>query len=127
MVGLWLISRRERVVGGSRDLSLAVLAGLGFGGFFVLIAQADTTTAVVWPIITARVTGFSILLLIAVANRGTFRGGRGGLPLMFLAGVLEVGGIAFFLLAIHAGRLDVAARSFLPMSSRNDHLGLLAA
>ena len=108
MVGLWLISRRERAIGGSRDLSLAVLAGLGFGGFLVLIAQAGTT-AVFWPIITARITGFSIPLLIAVTNRGRFRGGRGGLPLMFLAGVLEVGGLAFFLLATHAGRLDIAS------------------
>jgi drug/metabolite transporter (DMT)-like permease len=109
MIGLWLISRRERAVGGSKDLSLAVLAGLGFGSFLVLITQAGTT-AVFWPIITARVIGFSILFPIVVANRSKFRGGgRGGLPLMLLAGVLEVGGLAFFLLATHAGRLDVAS------------------
>jgi len=107
LVGLWLISRREGAVGGSRSLSLAVLAGLGFGGFLVLLAQAGKT-AVFWPIIAARGTGLSILLLIAVANRGMFRGGRGGLALMFLTGVLEVGGNAFFLLATQAGRIDVA-------------------
>jgi drug/metabolite transporter (DMT)-like permease len=108
LVGLWLISRREGVVSGSRSLGFAVLAGLGFGGFLVLLAQASKI-AIFWPIIAARGTGLTILLIIVVASRGRFRGGRGGLALMFLTGVLEVGGNAFFLLATQAGRIDVAS------------------
>ena len=108
LVGLWLISRREGEIGVSRSLGLAVLAGLGFGGFLVLLSQAGTT-AVFWPISTARGTGLSVLLLIAVVNRGRLRGERGGLALMLLTGVLEVGGNAFFLLATQVGRIDVAS------------------
>ena len=74
----------------------------------MLLSQAGKT-AVFWPIIAARGTGLSILLLIAVTNRGRIRGGGGGLILMFLTGVLEVGGNAFFLLATQAGRIDVAS------------------
>jgi len=108
LVGLWLVSRRENVVGGVRDLGLAVLAGLGIGGFLILIAQAGTS-AVFWPVVTARGTGLSLLVLMLLADRKKLRGEKGGLLLMSLTGMLEAGGIAFFLLATQAGRLDVAS------------------
>lgn len=86
LVGLWLVSRRENEVGGARDLGLAVLAGLGFGGFLILLAQAGTS-AVFWPVVTARGTGLSLLLLILLADRKKLRGEKGGPLLMSLTGM----------------------------------------
>jgi len=107
LVGLWLVSRRENMAGRARDLGLPIVAGLGFGAFLILLAQAGTS-AVFWPVATARGTGLGFLLLILLADRKKLRGEKGGLLLMLLTGILEGGGNALFLLATQAGRLDVA-------------------
>lgn len=106
--GVWLISRPEGAGGSPEGLGLALLAGVGFGGFLILISRVSAP-AVFWPLVAAKT---SSLLSIIVAARGA---GRLGLPqktLLFpaaLAGVLDVGGNAFFVLAEQGGRLDVAS------------------
>ncbi len=116
IAGVWIIARPE-VSGGRPDgLGLAVLAGLGFGAFFILIDQVSEG-AVFWPLVAARGMSFVVLALIVMANSVAWRPDRSALPLVIVAGVLDVGGNTFFLLAAQAGRLDVASvmSSLYPM------------
>jgi len=116
IAGVWIIARPD-VSGGRPDgLGLAVLAGLGFGAFFILIDQVSEG-AVFWPLVAARGMSFVVLALIVMANSVAWRPDRSALPLVIVAGVLDVGGNTFFLLAAQAGRLDVASvmSSLYPM------------
>jgi drug/metabolite transporter (DMT)-like permease len=108
VMGVWLLSRPSHVSGSPAGLGLALLSGIGFGGFLILIAQASHP-AVLWPLAASKATSFTTMLLVAIAARHVGHPATGLLPLALLAGVLDVGGNAFFLLAAHLGRLDVAA------------------
>jgi len=108
LVGVWFLSRPEGARGRPEGLDLALLSGVGFGGFYILIAQAPAS-AVFWPLVAAKTTSVVVMLALA-GGAGRFRlPGREVLPLVVTAGVLDVGGNAFFVLAEHAGRLDVAS------------------
>lgn len=96
-----------------RSLRLAALAGLGFGGFYIFISQARSA-AVFWPLAASQFITFVTVLAVVVVMTAAQRGGVFAIPIrivpmMLLAGLLDAGGNAFFLLAEHAGRLDVAA------------------
>jgi drug/metabolite transporter (DMT)-like permease len=106
IVGGWLIAGTGGEAGGRAGLGLALLAGGGFGGFFILIHRAGET-AIFWPLAAARLA--SLLFVVAVLLRRPQDTARRTLPLALLSGVLDVGGNAFFVLAGQAGRLDVAA------------------
>ena len=89
-----------------RGLVLAVMAGICFGCFFILIAQVEEGT-VFTPLIVMRSAGFCLALLVLL-----FRGV--GAPQMrhtlmpFFSGVLDAGGTVFYLQAERFTRLDVA-------------------
>ena len=76
-----------------------MLAGVSFGLFLVCIHRAGGS-AVLWPLTAAQATSMGVLTAIC--------GVTGTLGLMCLAGILDTGGNAFFVLAAKAGRLDVA-------------------
>jgi drug/metabolite transporter (DMT)-like permease len=109
--GIWLLSRPDSPTALAlrlNDLGLPVAAGLGFGLFFVLIAQGNEH-ATFWPLIAARLASVSLMTLMARVNRSSVLPERSQLGLVALSGVLDAGGNAFFSLAVQAGRLDVAA------------------
>ena len=112
LVAVWLISGSGVAVPGrsklSGELKLALVAGVGFAAFLILIDQASTE-AVLWPLVAARLASITMLFLLALLARRPLRVGRAVLPVIFLTGVLEVGGNAFFALAARSGRLDIAA------------------
>jgi len=106
--GIWLISRPEGAGGSPERLGLPLLAGVGFGGFLICIGQVQAP-AVFWPLAAAKVA--SLLSMFASA-RGAGRLRLSQLSLLqpaALAGVLDAGGNAFFVLARQGGRLDVAS------------------
>ena len=108
LLAIGLISRPERARGRPEGIGLALLAGCGFGCFFILISRVSHT-AVFWPLAVARLSSVLLLLVMMLVRQ------RQGLPkmtvapLVLLAGVLDAIGNAFFVLATHSGRLDVAA------------------
>ena len=106
--GVWRLARPEGPTGRPVGIGLALLAGLGFGGFYVLITQARGVS-LFWPL--AASTGASLVLLIglATATRQRVVPCPVALPIALAAGALDAGGNIFFVLAAHAGRLDVAA------------------
>lgn len=108
MASVWMLSRPQGAAGGPAGFRLALLSGVGFGTFLVLIAQASRTTWL-WPLAAANLASFLILLVLAITTRQLERPLSGSLPLALATGVLDVGGNAFFLLAAQMGRLDTAA------------------
>src|SRR5262249_13842064 len=109
LTGVWLLTAAEGGVAraSARELLLPVLSGASFGLFLVLIHQAGGST-VLWPLVTARAASISILSAIGVATERLTRPARSALGLTALAGVLDTGGNALFLLAAQVGRLDIA-------------------
>lgn len=105
---VWFISRTEHGVIHLRDLSLPILAGLGFGTFYVLIGMAGQST-VWWPLVAARVGSLTALFIVTSINRQPRLIEKRSLVLIILIGIFEVGGNACYILARQAGRLDVAA------------------
>jgi drug/metabolite transporter (DMT)-like permease len=108
LIAIVLISRPERAGGRPRGTGLALLAGCGFGCFFILISRVNPA-ATFWPLATARLTSVLFLLALAWFRRQPVLPGMKVMPLVLLAGGLDAGGNAFFVLAAHSGRLDIAA------------------
>jgi len=105
-LGIWMVSRPEH--GGSPEgIRLAVLAGIGFAGFFMCIKQAGNGSAF-WIASASRVSSLILtgsIVLFGRMFRGTdaFRAG-----LAVFAGCLDVTGSVMFIRASQTGRLDQA-------------------
>ena len=108
LFAIGLVSRPERTKGRPKGIGLALLAGCGFGCFFVLIGRVNPS-ATFWPLAVARLTSVLVLLLMIGMRRQKVLPKKTVTLLVILAGVLDALGNAFFVLAAHAGRLDVAA------------------
>jgi drug/metabolite transporter (DMT)-like permease len=108
IVSVWLIARAPGKTLRPAGLGLAIGAGIGFGVFFILVDQISADS-VFWPLVGARGASFAVVLSITLARRQPWMPSRAALPIIVLAGLLDVGGNVFFLLATQAGRLDVAS------------------
>ena len=108
LIAVWLISRTAGARLNWRDLSLPIVAGVGFGVFFVLIGHVSDR-AVWWPLVAVRTVSLSTLTIVATVQRQPRLVEQRYWLLVALVGALEVGGNAFFALAGQVGRLDVAA------------------
>ena len=122
---------------GSREIGLAVLSGLGFGGFFVFISLGQEGKLFA-PLVVSKLASLTVALILLCRQNRTEQAGvicrlatprtRGAgssaseaprrSPMIswtaawgtaLLAGVLDVGGNVFYLLARQLTRLDVAA------------------
>lgn len=107
LLAVVLVSRPERLAGRPAGLGLALLAGLGIGGFFILIGQVSAR-AVFWPLACARIVSLLFMIVFVRARGEALLPKKQGFSLILLAGALDVAGNVFFVLAAHAGRLDVA-------------------
>ena len=86
----------------------ALVAGAGFGLFFVFIDRASDQ-AVLWPLVAARTASICCMLLL-VALRGEMAPPpRGHLALLLAVGIFDAAGNTFFALASRIGRLDISA------------------
>jgi uncharacterized membrane protein len=96
--------------------TLAMLAGVGFGLYFVALKMAGPA-GVIWPMATARIGSLSVCSLmflgLRVKRRGTagspIRLGRKTVGWALSTALLDTSGNLLFLAATRAGRLDVAA------------------
>jgi drug/metabolite transporter (DMT)-like permease len=108
--GIWLVSRSatdRATERGTRELVLALLAGAGFGGFFILIAQVERG-AIFAPLVIARSMTLGVGLLLMWIRRMRMPNMLDH-PIALLAGVLDAGGNVLYLLAQQFTRVDVAA------------------
>jgi drug/metabolite transporter (DMT)-like permease len=96
---------------GSSEFTLALLAGAGFGGFFVMIAQVEPDL-LYGPLAFAKLSAFVLGCLILLIRERSLRGlsvrTMALNPLAVLAGVLDAGGNLFFLIAVRYVPLAVA-------------------
>ncbi len=107
LVAIVLASQSASESGGSRALHYAILAGIGFGAFFIFIDTAGGEGSTFYPLAIAR--GISIpVLLVLIFARGVAMPARNVLPIILLSGILDASGNVFFLLSSTLGRLDVA-------------------
>ncbi|HEY6765070.1 MAG TPA: DMT family transporter [Candidatus Sulfotelmatobacter sp.] len=104
--GLWLITRSED--GASpQGLGLAVVAGLGFAGFYLCIHQAGEGAAF-WVATITRIGGLAITAAIVIAQKSFRQITAAGVRWGVLTGGLDSLGTVLFVRASQTGRLDEA-------------------
>jgi drug/metabolite transporter (DMT)-like permease len=111
---VWMISQSQGgvtdIFAHLSDLKLPLLAGVGFGLYFILMHEATKTGATIYPMLASRSGGtlmiFSYMLLARVSWKVE---DPSAWLVVTLNGILDIGGNMFFILAGQAGRLDVAA------------------
>lgn len=109
LTGIWIVSRPygEKSELSRRGLFHGMLAGLGFGGFFVLIAQVEGGSLFL-PLAFVKLTaliGSALILFLGGYPMPRLNAN----PLALLAGTLDSGGNLFYLLATDYTTLSVAA------------------
>ena len=109
LAGIWLVSRPAASAnrGGRTESVLAVIAGVGFGGFFVFIAQVEEGL-IFGPLVIAKLAALVFGAFCLLGWRQPLPR-PAGTPLAILAGVLDAGGNLFFLLAQQFTTLAIAA------------------
>ena len=108
LVSIWLIAAQRGASGGSDGLGLAIAAGVGLGGFLLLIKFAGSS-AVFWPLAMARVGSLGLMLAIVALSGSEWRPAAGSLRWILLAGLLDTGANALYVAAAQRGSLAVAA------------------
>ena len=111
---VWLVSQGSGEAGFHisqlSDLRLPILAGLGFGCYFIFLHNAtQNTTAVLWLMIVSRVAGTLLVLVFVLVRREPLAVPRAAWGLVFINATLDLAGNFFYILASKAGRLDIAA------------------
>jgi drug/metabolite transporter (DMT)-like permease len=106
-IGIWLISRTEGAEGRPHGLGMAVLAGVGFAGYFLCVRQAGNGS-VFWIAGVSRATSFVTTAIMVVVTRQYRPMDRSGVAWGVITGLLDISGSAFFIRASQAGRLDTA-------------------
>ncbi|UCM89751.1 DMT family transporter [Streptomyces marincola] len=101
-----------------RSVGLAVVAGAGFGLFFVFLARTPSESSL-WPLVFARCASLTLLLGIGLARRTSVRLQPRPARLAVLAGVLDMGSSVLFLIAVKDGALAIVGllASLYPIST----------
>ncbi|HEX8966378.1 MAG TPA: DMT family transporter [Chloroflexota bacterium] len=92
----------------ARGVGFAVLAALGFGGFFVLLHEASARD-VLWAGVLQRLTGVGVMLAIVLWRRISVRVDRARLPTLALVGALDTTANILYAYASVAGLVSLAA------------------
>jgi drug/metabolite transporter (DMT)-like permease len=118
-IAIWMIAATpDKSTGGStrQTMALAMLAGVGFGFYFVALKLASPA-GVIWPMASARIGSLSIcsLMLFGVSLRSAkkvaapVRLNRTAVGWALVTALLDTSGNLMFVAATRAGRLDVAS------------------
>ncbi len=109
LVGIFLVSRGHgsRGAGRSRGLTFGMLAGVGFGGFFLCLAHV-APGFVFTPLAVAGCGSLVTAVIVLIASGARLPSPRRS-PTALLAGALDATGAVCYLLAVGWVRLDVAA------------------
>jgi drug/metabolite transporter (DMT)-like permease len=106
-IGVWLISRNEAETGRPEGLGVAVLAGIGFAGFYLCAHQAGNASAL-WVATCSRWGSFLVTGSLVLFGRHLRVVPAPILAIAVVAGILDIGGSVAFIRAAQIGRLDVA-------------------
>jgi uncharacterized membrane protein len=106
-IGVWLISRSEAGAGRPEGLGLAMLAGIGFAGFYLCIHQAGNASAL-WVAGCSRSASLLVTAAFVLFGRQLRAVPAPVLGIAVFAGFLDIGASAAFIHAFQIGRLDAA-------------------
>jgi uncharacterized membrane protein len=106
-IGVWLISRTEACVGRPEGIGMAVLAGIGFAGFYLCVHQAGNASAL-WVAASSRSASLLVTGTIVLFGRHLRAVPMPVLSIAVVAGILDITGTAVFIRAAQIGRLDAA-------------------
>lgn len=114
LLAVWLISRGNSTepfrLEHLADLRLPILAGVGFGSYFIFIHNAtQATDTVLWPMLTSRLAGTILLFFVVLIRGEPLAVPQNAWTVVFFNATLDVAGNFFYILASRLGRLDVAA------------------
>lgn len=113
LLAVWLVSQSEGgvkdILSHLSDLKLPLLAGIGFGFYFVFMHQATRDGGAVWHMVFSRTGGMALIVTYLLVTRSSWKIELSALPIISANGILDLGGNFFFILAGQAGRLDVAS------------------
>lgn len=141
IVGVWLIARTEPGSERPKGVGFAILAGIGFAGFYLCVNQASAGSAL-WVAVISRFASLVVTTAFVLLGRHLAVVPAPVVGLAILAGCLDTSGSALFVRAAQTGRLDEAvvlsslypaltvllARAFLHEHfSRSKTIGMLAA
>jgi drug/metabolite transporter (DMT)-like permease len=105
-IGIWLISRAEDGHA-PEGIGLAVLAGIGFGGFYLCVRQAGDGSAM-WIATFSRSGALVVTAAVVLVQRSFRQITNAGIGWGTIAGFLDVTGTFLFVRADQTGRLDSA-------------------
>ncbi|HEV2929619.1 MAG TPA: EamA family transporter [Propionibacteriaceae bacterium] len=88
----------------ARSMAYAVLAGISFGIFLVLLAQTSTASSL-WPLVAARFASLGLLVALALVRRQRLDLAGPSARLALLAGMLDMASNVLFLVAVRGGQL----------------------
>jgi drug/metabolite transporter (DMT)-like permease len=103
-----LVSRGPERGEGRSGVEFGLAAGLGLGTLNILLSQVPEGQ-LFGSLAIAKVAAAGLVGLVLVGRGQAGRVAAAMLPAVALVGVLDMAGNALFVLAAHAGRLDVAA------------------
>lgn len=114
LAAVWLVSQSEGgvkdILSHLTDLKLPLLAGIGFGLYFILMHEATSAGATVWPMIGSRLGGTILIAIYMFISRTAWKvEDPSAWIFLILNGIFDIGGNVFFIFAGQAGRLDVAS------------------
>lgn len=112
LAAIWLISQGDGKFHISRlsDLRFPILAGVGFGSYFIFIHNAaGDPNSFLWPMIISRAAGTVLVFFMVFARRETFVVPHDAWGVVLLNATLDLTGNFFYILASKSGRLDIAA------------------
>ncbi len=112
LFAVWMVSQGENGVTNIfthlSDLRLPLLAGIGFGSYFIVMHEA-TRVSTLWPMVFSRSAGILLIGMVLLFRRESWKVTSGAWTMIALNGILDVTGNIFFILAGQSGRLDVAS------------------
>jgi drug/metabolite transporter (DMT)-like permease len=113
IAGVVLASREEGPDGAegprvASGVGLALVAAVGFGSFFVLMDQAAETDTL-WSLLVNRMTGVSLLVLLAAALRPRLALAPADFGALAAVGVLDMGANALFAVAATEGLVSLVS------------------
>ena len=101
--------------GGERDgksiraaLGYGVLAGLGFGVFFISLSRTSPGAGL-WPLVAARTASILAFAIAMAVSRQPFKVERASIAPTLLAGSADMGANILFMLACQSGMLSLVA------------------
>ena len=111
LVAIVLVTRpAEATVLNRRGLLLAVVSGIGASGFYLAMGASEHAGGGTWwPLAMSHVVGLVVAIPFLARNGGLSWIPRGLIPTMLVLGLTDVGGAAFFLLAVNQGSVGIAA------------------